>query len=465
MSVAKVDLLIKSGKIVRSDGIFEADIIVQDGRITGIAESGLVPEAEDVVDATGKFVLAGVIDPHNHMREPGITKREDWTTGTMAAAAGGVTTVLEHPVSIPPTTSVEAFSGKRALAEHKSLVDFGLFGGDGTTSVHNIPKLAEVGAVAFKTFIWDYPDRADEFEGITCTDDDALLDIFEAVVKTGLVQTLHAESKEIVQHYTKKLIAAGRRDPTVHEESRPVLSEVEAVSRVVLFAMETGVRLNIPHLSSGSAAAVVKEAQDKGYGNITVETCPHYLFLTRDRLKEIGPYGKVNPPIRSQEEQDKLWEHVWNGTITTIGSDHGPHLPEHKEKGWDDIFAAPAGSAAVENLLPTMLNGVSQGKLTLQDVTRLMSENVAKLYGIYPRKGVIRVGSDADLVIVDMSKEVTLDRRKAYTKQKDSFRMFDGYHIVGMPVMTIVRGTIVMRDGKVIGKPGHGQFVARSKAA
>jgi allantoinase len=462
--VERVDLLIRSGKVVRSDSAFEADIVVQDGKIAGLVEDGLLPEAKQVIDAKGKFVMAGVIDPHNHMREPGIIKREDWTTGTMAAAAGGVTTVLEHPVSIPPTTSVRALMDKKALAESKSLVDFGLLGGDGTTSIENIPALAGAGAVAFKTFIWDYPDRADEFEGITCTDDDALLEIFEAVAETGLVQTLHAESKAIVQHYTKKLIEAGRREPYVHEDSRPVLSEVEAVSRVILFAMETGVRLNIPHLSSGSGAAVIKAAQDKGYDNITAETCPHYLFLTKERLKEIGPYGKVNPPIRSQEEQDKLWEHLLNGTITTIGSDHGPHLPEHKDRGWDDIFAAPAGSAGVETMLPTMLNAVSQGRLTLSDVTRLMSENVAKLYGIYPRKGVIRVGSDADLVIVDMNKEVTIDRHKAYTKQKDAFRMFDGYHIVGMPVMTIVRGAVVMRDGKAIGEPGYGEFVPRQKA-
>jgi allantoinase len=461
----KVDLLIKSGKVVRSDATFEADIAVKDGKIAGILEDGLQTEAKEVINAKGKYVMAGVIDPHNHMREPGIVKREDWITGTMAAAAGGVTTVLEHPVSIPPTTSAKAFRDKKELADGKSLIDFGLFGGDGTTSIENIPELAAAGAVAFKTFIWDYPDRQDEFAGITCTDDDALLSIFEAVAETGLVQTLHAESKAIVMHYTNKLIRAGRRDPTVHEESRPVLSEVEAVSRVLLFAMETGARLNIPHLSSGSAAAVIKAAQDKGYDNITVETCPHYLFLTKDRLAEIGPYGKVNPPIRSQEEQDKLWEHVLNGTISTIGSDHGPHLPEQKELGWKDIFAAPAGSAGVETMLPTMLNAASQGRLRLQDVTRLMSENVAKLYGLYPRKGVIRVGSDADLVIVDMNKEVTIDRRKAYTKQKDAFRMFDGYHIVGMPVMTIVRGSVVMRDGQVVGKPGYGEFIPRLGAA
>ena len=459
----KFDLLIKSGTIVHSDSTLEADIAVKDGKIAGILQDSVLAEAKQVINAKGKYVMAGVIDPHNHMREPGIVEREDWITGTMAAAAGGVTMVLEHPVSVPPTTNAKAFLDKKALAESKSLVDFGLFGGNGTTSIAQIPELAALGAVAFKTFIWDYPDRQSEFAGITCTDDDALLEIFEAVAKTGLMQDLHAESKSVVEHYTKKLIAAGRRDPMVHEESRPVLSEVEAVSRTVLFAMETGCRLNIPHISSGSATAVIKDAKKKGYHNITVETCPQYLFLTKERLAEIGPYGKINPPLRSKEEQDKLWEYLLDGTIDTIGSDHGPHLVAHKEKGWKDIFAAPAGSAAVETMLPVMLNGVNQGRLTLHMVTRLMSENVAKLYGLYPRKGVIQVGSDADLVIVDMNKETTVDRRKAYTKEKESSRMFDGYHLVGLPVVTIVRGTVVMRDGEVIGKPGYGQFIPHSK--
>jgi dihydropyrimidinase/allantoinase len=458
--MTRADLVIRSGKVVRSDSIFDAGIAITGGKIVGIMADHLLPPSEQVINARGKVVMAGVIDPHVHMREPGIVEREDWITGTMAAAAGGVTTVLDHPNSIPPVNCAEALLSKKEIIARKALIDFGLFGGAGVASIERIGEQAEAGAVAFKTFLWPYLDRKDEFEGLYSIDDDSLLDIFEAVALTGLVQSVHAESKAIVEHYTKKLIGKERRDPLIHGKSRPVLAEVEAICRAILLAVETGVRLNIAHISSGSAAALVKEARDKGYHNITGETCPHYLFLTEGRMTEIGPYAKVNPPLRSWEERERLWEYLLDGTISTLGSDHGPHLSEHKEKGWDDIFVAPAGSAGVETALPVMLTAVNQRKIDLQTLTKLMSEEVAKLYGLYPRKGVIQVGSDADLVIVDMAKETTIDRRKMYTKQKDAARMFDGWQAVGLPVMTIVRGTVIMQDGEVVGKPGYGQFIS-----
>ena len=456
----KADLVIKSAKIVRSWDSFEAGIAIKDGKIVAVASDAQLPAAGEVIDAAGKVVMAGVIDPHVHMREPGIVEREDWITGTMAAAAGGVTTVLDHPNSIPPVNCADALHSKKEFVAQRSLVDFGLFGGAGFSSIDRIAEQAEAGAVALKTFLWPYYDRKDEFEGLFSVDDDSLLDIFEAVAQTGLVMCIHAESKPIVEHYTKKLMSLDRTDPMLHGRSRPVLSEVEAVSRAVLFAQETGMRLNIPHISSGSATDVVKEARDKGYDNITAETCPHYLFLTEKRMAEIGPYAKVNPPLRSQEEQDRLWEHLLGGTIGTLGSDHGPHLQEHKARGWEDIFAGAAGSPGVETSLPLMLTAVNQHKIDLRTVTKLMSENVARLYGLYPRKGVIQVGADADLVIVDMARETTIDRNDMYTKQKDTARMFDGWKVTGLPITTIVRGTIIMRDREIVGNPGYGQFIS-----
>jgi len=463
LGMQTVDMVIKGGTIVRSDAVLNAGIAIEHGRIVGILEDDLLPETRQVIDARGKVVLAGIIDTHVHMRVPGKEEREDGRTGGMAAAAGGVTTFLDMPNTVPPVNCAQVLLSKRDIISDTALVDFALYGGDGETNIGRIAELAEAGAVALKTFLWPYPDRKDEFEGLTCTSDDALLGMFEAVAETGLIQVVHPENKSIVDHYTRKLKAAGRRDPTVHGASRPVMAEVEAVSRAVLFAMETGVRLNIPHVSCGSVAAVVKAAKERGYHNISAETCPQYLFLTEERQGEIGPYAKVNPPLRSQRERDELWEYILDGTLDTIGSDHAPNLPEQIERGWKDIFAAPAGRAQIETALPLMLTAVNQDRIDLKTLTRLMSENAARLYGLYPRKGVIQVGSDADLVIIDMTKSVTVDRQQMYTKQKDAARMFDGWQVTGVPVMTIVRGTVVMRDGAIVGQPGYGQFIAPSR--
>ncbi|MBM4431356.1 MAG: allantoinase AllB [Chloroflexi bacterium] len=455
----RVDLLIQGGAVVRSDSVFAANIAIAGGKIVALLAPELLPEATQVIDVTGKVVMAGLIDPHIHMRDPGKTEREDWTTGSKAAAAGGVTTLLDMPNTVPPVNCARNLLEKKEILSRKSLVDFGLYGGDGDTSIAHISEQVEAGAVALKTFLWPYPDRPDEFDGLTVTRDDDLLAILEAVAETGLVQALHPESKSIVDHYTRRLLAAGRRGPSVHSESRPVLAELEAVSRAILFAMETGVRLHIPHVSGGSVAALVRAAKDKGYRNITAETCPQYLFLTAERTQEIGPYAKVNPPLRSRDEQQRLWEYVLDGTIDTLGSDHAPNMPEAIEAGWQDIFAAPAGRAALETALPLLLTAANQGRIDLRQITKMASENTAKLYGLYPRKGVIQVGSDADLVVADMQKTAVVDRRKMYTKQKDAARMYDGWTVTGLPVMTIVRGAVVMRDGEILGQPGYGQFV------
>jgi allantoinase len=455
----KVDLVIRGGTIVRGDASFQAGIAVEDGKIVGILEDDLLPLADEVVDATGRIVLAGLVDPHFHVREPGHVEREDWLTASRVAAAGGVTTLLDMPNNIPPVNSAASLLSKSVIASRKSLVDFGLFGGAGDSNATSLAEQAEAGAIAFKSFLWPYPDRPDEFGGISLSNDDSFLDACEAIARTGLVLTVHAQNKAIVDHYTRKLQGQDLSNPLLHGVSKPILAEIEAASRAILLAAETGVRLNIAHISGGSVAAVLRDAQQRGCHNATGETCPRYLMLTEERLKVIGPYGKVNPPIRSQEEQDRLWPYVLDGTIATLGSDHTPHIPEHKEPGWRNILLAQDGCPSAQESLSVMLTAVSQGRLTLQDLTRLMSENVARLYGLYPRKGVVQVGSDADLVIVDLGRTDTIRWQDAYTKQKEAARLFDGFHVVGVPTMTIVRGAVVMRDGRVTGEPGYGQWI------
>ncbi|MBI4280298.1 MAG: allantoinase AllB [Armatimonadetes bacterium] len=464
--MARADLTIKGGWIVRPEGTFRAGLAIRDGKIAVMAEDDALPPAEQVIDASGKVVMAGLIDPHVHAREPGLTEREDWRTVTMAAAAGGVTTIFDMPNCIPPVNTVDAFTLKRQAAEAKAVVDFGLIAGAGITHIGHIPALAAAGAVAFKTFLHEpYPDRMVEFGGLYATDNGTLMELFAAVARTGRVQCVHAEDNAIVEHATEKLMKAGRRDPLAHCESRPVIAEVEAVAQTVLLAAHTGVRLHLVHVTTGSAAELVETFRARGIRNVTMETCPQYLVLNEETMTRVGPYARMSPPLRPEAERAKLLARFKAGTIDVLGTDHGPHTAAAKERGRDDIFQAPAGAQGLETSLPVMLTLAARGEFDLPFLTRVASQTAARLFGLYPRKGAIAVGSDADLVIVDPHREHTIDRRRFYTKERDAAHVFDGWKATGAPVMTLVRGTVVMRDGEVVGTPGTGRMVTPERVA
>lgn len=455
--MATADLVILSDLIVRPQNIGPGAIAISGGRILAITEAPYPGPTRDVLDAHGLIVLPGLIDPHVHMRDPGLTEAEDWTTGTRAAAIGGVTTVLDHPNTIPPASTVEGFLHKKAIASAGAIVDFGLHAGAGDGNLDHIDGLADVGATAFKTYLW--PHTAPNFAGCSTSDDGVLYDLFSAVARTGRLHNVHAESYPLIRHFTERHLTANQRSPVDHEPMRPVVTEVEAFARSMVLAQATGVRLNLVHASSGSAVDLVATFRNAGLDRVTVETCPHYLVLTRDRMETVGPYAKVMPPLRSEEERARLWEHVRSGTIDTIGSDHAPHLYLDFEKGWGDITRSPGGSPGIELMLPVLLTEVHHGRLDLETLVRLTAENVAKLYGLYPRKGVIAQGADADLVLVDPRIRRTVGTEQLFTKDPRTCRMFDGMETVGAPVMTLVRGRVVMRDATVVGQPGEGQFV------
>lgn len=458
--MAIADLVIRSERILRPQGIGPGSIAIADGRILAVTDNDYPGPAREAIDAAGLVVLPGLIDPHVHMRDPGLTEAEDWTTGTRAAAAGGVTTVLDHPNTLPPASTVEGFLFKKEVASSRAVVDFGLHAGAGEGNRDQIDRLAATGATAFKTYLW--PHTAPNFAGCATADDGVLFDLFAAVARTGRPHNVHAESYPLIRHFTEKLAAEGRRAPVDHEPARPVVSEIEAFVRAMTLAGATGVRLNLVHASSGSAVDRVRLFRKAGWAKVTVETCPHYLALTRERMAEVGPYAKVMPPLRAEEERERLWEHLRAGDVDTIGSDHAPHPYESIERGWDDITVAPGGSPGIEMMLPVLLTQVHAGRLDLKTLARLTSENVARLYGLYPQKGVIDTGADADLTLVDLDARRVAGQGRLYTKDPRTCRMFEGHETIGAPVMTIVRGRVVMQDGEVIGRPGEGRFVAPS---
>ena len=457
----KVQFVITGQRVYSAHGFGPLAIAVDHGTIVAITTPDNAPPAHTVYEAGDKPVLPGIIDPHTHMREPGNPHKEDWLNGTQAAAAGGITCVLEHPNAIPPVNNAENFRYKQKIAAEKAVIDFGLYGGAGDGTISQMAEQAAAGAVAFKTFLWPYTDRGSECDGIYTIDDGVLYQIFEQAAALGLPSCIHAENYRLVQMFTARLIQAGRRGPLDHQAGRPVITEAETIWRAMQLAQAAGAHLHILHVSSGAGATAIKQWREMGGQNVTAETCPPYLTFSEDRLTQVGPSAKINPPLRPANEQTGLWERVADGTINTIGSDHAPHHFEAKEKGRQDMHAAAAGAPGVETSLPVMLTHVNAGRLSLERLVKLMSENVARLYGLYPRKGAISIGSDGDFTVVDLKRRTRIDPEKLRVKEPRTARMFEGFETTAQPVLTVVRGQIVMQDGEVVGQPGDGQFIPR----
>jgi len=438
-----VDLVIKNGKIVTPQAIHEGDdIAVEKGEIVAIDRQGSFSEAKEVIDAAGKYILPGIIDVHVHFREPGYTYKEDFETGSMAAAAGGVTTVFDMPNNKPFITTVEAYKQKLELIRSKAYVDYGLIAAVVGNSIEEIPKLAEAGVNVFKIFM------GATVGGVPAPDDGGTLEAFRLVAETGLRIGVHAENNPIMDFFTTKLKKAGRIDPLAHVEARPNVAEAEAIQRAILFAAEAGCKLHIYHMSSKEGVQLVKEAKAKGI-RVSAETGPHYLLLDCNYMKKVGSILKMNPPVRSRENGEALWRGLLEGTVEVIATDHSPHAEEEKIK--DNIWEAIPGFPGVETSVPLILTQVNEGKLSLNTYVKLASENPAKLFNIYPQKGTTQVGTDADFTIIDMEKEGIIDRKKLHSKPK--ITPFDGWKVKGLPVYTIVRGKVVMKDGEIVGKP------------
>ncbi|WP_294662305.1 dihydroorotase family protein [Fusobacterium ulcerans] len=456
----KFDLLIKNAKIYLNGTFCCGNVLVKAGKISEITDNIEGIQAEKTIDAAGKYLLPGMIESHMHIREPGRPDRGTFFTETMAAAAGGVTTILEHPIANPPQYSKEILDKRIEDASDKCVVDFAFYGAAGAKFPDKIKEMGETGIVAFKTFLHEAPEGRDtEFIGLTMANDGEMYHGFRAVAKTGKLCAVHSENNDIITSMIAKFRAEGKTDPIYHCLSRPKFAEIETVSKLLLLAKDTGVKLIFCHTTVPEAMEMIKKAKGEGM-ELYLETCPQYLFLTEEDVIKHGVYAKCNPPLRKQEDVDGLWKYVTDGTVDFIGSDHATYTVEEKEKGRDDIFKAPSGFLGVDLRLPLMLNAVNEGKLSFEKCIDLLSTNVAKAFKIFPQKGVINVGSDADFVIVDMDKTITVDKSKNYSKAKEISRVFEGKQLKGTPIYTIVRGKVVMKDGVVDEKAkGWGKLI------
>ena len=445
-----VDLIIKNGTIVTSRGRFRAGIAVDEGRIVLVGSESHLPDADSVIDAEGKCVLPGVIDAHVHFRDPGNPEREDFANGTAAAASGGVTTVLDMPGTVPAVLSADVFQEKVESIRDKAYVDFGLYGGATAENLEDLEGLAQAGAVAFKTYM-------PKGTSYSASDDVSLFRVFEKLASTSLRCSVHAENGAIIEYLAQKLLAEGRRDIMVHAESRPNFVEAEAISKAIVFANAVKAKVHIAHTSSSEGVQILQSAKAIGQ-KVTSESCPQYLLLTADDFRKEGPYAKIQPPLRSTTDVEALWEGLRNGIIDIVASDHAPYTKAEKEPGFTDLFKARSGMPGVETMLPLMLTKVNEGELSLERLVEAMSESVSRIFGLYPRKGKIEIGSDADFTIVDMGCEESIKAADLHTKWPESI-VYDGWKVKGVPTATIVRGELVMREGQIVGKLGSGKLV------
>ena len=438
-----IDLLVSGGTVVTADSTRLADIAITDGSIVAIEAPGTLSGATHTYDATGRHVLPGVIDGHVHFREPGLEYKEDFGSGSLAAVMGGVTTVIDMPNTKPPTDRAENVTQKQRLAEAHAFCDFGLIGVIVQENVGEIENMAAAGVVGFKSFL------GETIGNIPAPDDGTLLEAFGVVAKTDLRYGFHAENNEILQHLIRKAKAAGRTDALAHLDTRPAIAEVECIQRVALFAKHTGAKIHIFHLSSKDGLAAIEEWRAKGV-DITCETAAHYTFLSADAMTTLGSMLRMNPPVREKGHGDALLDGLASGRVNAIATDHSPHTREEKLN--DDIWKAISGFTGVEVSVRLFLTyGVNAGRLTVQQFARASSEGPAKAWGIYPQKGAIRAGSDADLTIVDIQKTGVISAARLHSK--NNVTPFDGHRTRGEAVATICRGQIVMRDGELVGEP------------
>ena len=447
------DLLLKNGTLATDYGVFKADVGVKDGKIAFLGDFEVTSSGKvrEVIDLHGKYLLPGGVDPHCHFGEPGMAYREDFGTGTRSAAAGGITTIVEMPLSLPPTDTPEHFHLKLALAREKAVVDFSLWGGLVPDNQEEIPKLFELGVYAFKAFMC----HASTYPQVT---DGELLQGMKVIAGLGGLVGVHAENDGIIKYCTARLRASGRVDGKAHAEARPPIAEYEAISRALLLAQEAGVDLHILHMGLASGARLIQEAKKSGIP-VTVETCPHYLTLTEEELARLGPYAKCNPPLRSRENVEALWEYLFNGTLDMVVSDHAPYPAEDRNKGWQEIFAAPSGIAGVQTALPLLLSeGFHKRGLSLVRLVQLISTNPAKRFKLYPQKGTLRIGSDADLVIIDLDAPWKVKREDLFYKNPQT--PFEGWELKGKVLKTFVRGRKVFDEGKILVEPGYGKWIA-----
>jgi dihydroorotase/allantoinase len=445
-----VDLRVENASLLTPAGLVTGDngVAVEDGVIVAVGRTDTLPPARRTIDCSGAVVAPGIVDEHVHDRSLGQTHKEDWETLTRSAAAGGVTTVLGHGNTDPFVERPGDVERKLALAAADALVDFGCFAWVTDENYDRLDPLAAAGAVGFQASLAERP-----------LDTGELLAAMDGCETTGRRLGVHVEDGAIIDARRATVEANGRGEPIDHCRGRPPVAEAVGVRTVVELARETGCPLHVFQVSAGSTLEPLVRARRQGL-DVTVETCPHYLRFTEREMSRQGSVAVVSPPLRREAEREKLWAlGIDGGAVDCIGTDHAPHTDD--EKRVDDPFGpvrgASHGFVGLETAVPMLLTFAARGRLSYTDWIALHSAMPARVWGLYPQKGSLRVGTDADIVVVDPDTEWTFD--SGSLRSKGTVTPFDGERFHGAVSTTIVRGEVVYENGTVVGDAGWGARV------
>ena len=466
MTTEKADVLVTGGLLVTGQDIVRRDVLIVDGRVQELGD-GLMSrrEASRVIDASGKYVLPGAIDSHCH---PVYSDKMDQYS--VCAAYGGVTTLIAFVGNVSTWSfsgyTPEIIKGFIEEGERLSYLDFSVHGAftaaDEDTVGRSVPELIRMGVISFKMFM------AYRRRGMMMSDD-GMIQVMDLAARDGGLAMVHAENGCCIDYMIDRYTAAGKTSAEWFLPSQPNILEAEGVHRAAVFAQVVGAPLYPVHLSTHEALPLVRGFREQGMPLFT-ETCPHYLTLTNDEVLKKGPLGKVGPPLRQREDCDALWQALADGTIDVVGSDSGGFAKALKLSGGlvggpadasaqvagENIFEARYGLNTIEFMVPVVWSyGVNKGLITLPRLVQVFSENPAKIFGLYPKKGALQPGSDADLVIWDPAKLHLVDRQHGNT----DYSSFEGFELLGMPELTMQRGDVIMEKGEIVGRPGVGRFL------
>jgi dihydroorotase len=442
-------MILSDAKVHAHNEISECCIAVNKGRIFKIGKEANMPKADVKISLGKLLVLPGLIDAHVHLRDEGKAYKEDFYSGTAAAAAGGIATVLDMPNNAPVTMSADALKNRMDKAERNVLVNVGLFS-EFPKDMNEIKQIVKKGAVAFKLFM------AEQVGGLEIDDDNALLEAFKILRQLGMRMAVHAEDKAMLRKAENDFKYGNRNDVESYLKAHSESVEVEAINRILSLVEQANTRTHFCHVTTADGLKAIVDKRKYGI-SVTCETTPHNLFLSTDDLKRVGTLAVTMPPVREKYHIAALWEGIKDGSIDIIASDHAPHMLEEKQA--KSVWDVKAGIPGLETTLPLLLTEVERGRLTIGDIVRLMAENPAETYCLKDR-GCLKEGNHADFTVVDLHREYKIDSSRFHSKAK--YSPFDRWLVRGKPVKTFVNGRLIMDEGEIVAKPGSGAVIRRA---